>query len=135
VHRPFLVARHYTHLVVWQLADEIRQHVFRWTSRPPFTTAFKAKGQIEGAANSVCHNIAEGFAGTHAEFARYLAIARRSLNEVRDCVRAASLQHYITDAESSEVYALIRRLFPAISGLVAYLKKTPDPLPRPGRPH
>ena len=43
------MAKHYSEMVVWQLADEIRQRVFRWTEREPFARDFKAKGQIEDA--------------------------------------------------------------------------------------
>ena len=51
------------------------------------------KSQIEGAVNSVCRNIAEGFGcGTHAEFARFLGISRRSLNELQDALRGALLK-------------------------------------------
>ena len=76
------MAKHVSELVVWQLADEMRQHVFSWTERPPLSNDFKARGQIDDAVNSVCRNVSEGFGGTHKEFANYLRIARRSLNEV-----------------------------------------------------
>jgi four helix bundle protein len=52
--------------------------------RPPFSADFERKAQIEDAADSVCRNISEGFAGTQAVLANYLRIARRSLNEVED---------------------------------------------------
>jgi four helix bundle protein len=92
---------------------------------------FKAKGQIDDAVNSVCRNISEGFAGTHAEFAHYLRIARRSLNELRDCTRAAHMKRYISTSEAAEVYALARRLFAALKEFIAYLERTPDPPKRP----
>ena len=125
------MARFYWELVTWQLADEIRQQVFRWTKRPRFAADFKARAQIDDAVNSTCRNIAEGFSGSHAEFARYLGIARRSLNEVRDCTRGAELKGYITAAEADEVRALARRLYQASAELIAYLRRTPDPPPPP----
>src|SRR6185436_10787238 len=98
-------------------------------------------GQIDDAINSVCRNVSEGFPGTHKEFARYLRIARRSLNEVLDCTRAAQMKRYVTDSEASDVYRLARRLFPALKQFIAYLERTPDsPSPlrrgaqRPKRP-
>jgi four helix bundle protein len=126
------MARFYWELQTWQLADEIRQHVFRWTKRPRFAADLKARAQIDDAINSTCRNIAEGFAGSHAEFARYLGIARRSLNEVRDCARGAELKGYITTAEANELNALARRLQQAAAELIAYLRHTPDP-PQVGR--
>jgi four helix bundle protein len=121
------MAKHISELVVWQLADEMRQHVFSWTERPPLSKDFKAKGQIDDAINSVCRNVSEGFAGTHKEFAHYLRIARRSLNEVLDCTRAAQMKRYINASEAAQVYRLARRLFPALKEFIAYLERTPDP--------
>jgi four helix bundle protein len=127
------VARHYTEIVAWLLGDEIRRMVFRWTERARFAQDLKARSQIEDAANSICRNIAEGFSGSHGEFARYLAIARRSLNELRDCTHAAELKRYIDRNEAAEFHALARRAYLAISGLIRYLSQTPDP-PRTGGP-
>jgi len=121
------MAKHVSELIVWQLADEMRRHVFSWTERPPLSSDFKAKGQIDDAINSVCRNVSEGFPGTHKEFARYLRIARRSLNEVLDCTRAAQMKRYITAAEASQVFRLARRLFPALKEFIAFLERTPDP--------
>ena len=121
------MAKHVSELVVWQLADEMRRHVFSWTGRPPFANDFKARGQIDDAVNSVCRNVSEGFGGTHKEFANYLRIARRSLNEVLDCTRAAQMKRYITASEAAQIYSLARRLFPALKEFIAYLERTPDP--------
>jgi four helix bundle protein len=128
------VAKHFSDLVAWQLGDEIRQHVLRWTDQPPFSGDFKRKAQIEDAIDSVCRNIAEGFSGSHAEFVRYLKIARRSLNEVMDCTRSAQLKRYISAEEAAAVASLSRRLYPAMSRLADYLTRTPDPPPKHRRP-
>jgi four helix bundle protein len=87
------VARHYSQLICWQLADSLRVQIYKVTSRAPCKDDFKRKGQLEDAIDSVCRNIAEGFGGTsHKEFARFLEISRRSLNEVMDCIRSAHLK-------------------------------------------
>ena len=75
--------RHYTQLVSWQLADALRHVTFTFTRRPPFLADFRHRAQTEDAIDSVCRNIAEGFGCiSHTEFARYLEISRRSLNEL-----------------------------------------------------
>jgi four helix bundle protein len=81
--RPMRGARHFEELIVWQLSDQLRAETFKLTSRPAFARDLKLHSQTEDAVNSVCRNISEGFGGSHAEFARYLRISRRSLNEVR----------------------------------------------------
>ena len=67
--------------------------------------------QVEDAANSVCRNIAEGFGcETHIEFARFLEIARRSLNEVQDSLHGAQLKEYVTVAEIAPIRSLSGRI-------------------------
>ena len=119
---------HYSRLIVWKLAEEIRIKVFELTAKPLFAEDFKAKRQGEDAANSVCRNIAEGFGcETHAEFARFLEISRRSLNEVHDVLHGAQLKEYVTASELAPIRSLSNRIYPAFSRLLAYLRSTPTP--------
>ena len=121
-------ARHFRQLIVWKLGEEIRINVFGLTAKPRFAADFKAKTQVEDAANSVCRNIAEGFGcETHAEFARFLEISRRSLNEVHDVLHGAELKRYITASELAPIRSLSNRLYPAFSRFLAYLRSTPTP--------
>jgi four helix bundle protein len=120
-------ARHFTDLVVWQLADQLRVHVFRVTARPPLRTDFKLRSQLDDAADSVCRNIAEGFgAQSNREFARFVRIARRSLNEVQDCFRSALIKRYLVHADLVDARRLLRRLYPAIGSLLAHLDSGRD---------
>ena len=121
------MAQHYTELIVWQLADDVRRAVFRWTTRDRFAKDRKARSQIDDAASSICRNIAEGFAGSHAQFARYLLIARGSANELTDCIRAAQLKGYVTSADTADVLLTIKRFHRALGRLLDYLSRTPDP--------
>ena len=114
-------AKHFKELIAWQLADQLRVEIFKFTSRPAFTRELKLRSQTEDAANSVCRNIGEGFGGSHAEFARFLRISRRSMNELQDAFRSAELKNYVTDADLAAARQLMRRLYPAISRLIAYL--------------
>ena len=120
-------ARHFTELDIWQIADQIRVETFKLTERPAFARDLKAKSQADDAVNSVCRNIAEGFGCGHTEFARFLVISRRSLNELQDTMRGAEQQGYVTTADWAPIRALLRRLFPAMSSLIGYLRRTPDP--------
>ena len=124
------VARHFTELIIWQLADEIRQRVFELTRAQPFASDFKLRSQVDDAADSVCRNIAEGFGcKSDKEFAKFVRIGRRSLNEVQDCFRSALLKRYVTDSELVPARRLMRRLYPAIASFLLKL----DPPPKPPR--
>ena len=93
-------ARHFKELIVWQLANQLRIETVRLTSRAVFSRDLKLRGQTEDAVNSACRNIAEGFGcETHREFARFLRIARRSLNELQDAYEGALQKQYISDAD------------------------------------
>ena len=117
------VVRHFSELIVWQLADQLRAEVFQLTKRRPFYADLKLRSQIDDAADSVCRNIAEGFGGTDREFANFLRIARRSLNEVQDGFRSAQLKEYVSDADLGVARSLLRRIFPALSSLLRHLDR------------
>jgi four helix bundle protein len=127
-HQPsWPVRRTNSQLTVWRLADELRVELFKLTRRQPFNRDFKHRAQAEDAIDSVCRNIAEGFGcESHAEFARFLEISRRSLNELLDSLRSAQLKEYVTPAEADAIHALSRRLYPAMGRFIAYLKRTPN---------
>jgi len=126
-------AKRYEDLIVWQLADQIRVLVFQLTSRESFTRDLKLHSQTEDAVNSMCRNIAEGFSCKHKEFARFLQISRRSLDELRDSFRAAQLKRYVTAHEYEPIWRLAHRLYPAYAELSHYLRTTPDPDQPPPR--
>jgi four helix bundle protein len=120
-------ARHFSELTIWRLADELRVETFKLTSRPRFARDLKAQSQAEEAANSICRNIAEGFGcETHREFARFLEISRRLINELQDIFRGAQLKGHVTVADCAAVRMLYRRLYPALNGMLAHLRRTPD---------
>ena len=108
----------------------MRIETLKLTSRPPFTHDFKLRDQTNDAIDSVCRNIAEGFGGSHADFARFLEYSRKSLNELQDCIRSAQLKGYVSGVEASAIYDLRRRLYPALNNFIAYLRRT-DPRKRP----
>ena len=133
-------ARHFSELTVWKLADELRVETLKLTGRPEFARNLKAQTQAEDAVNSVCRNIAEGFGcESHGQFAWYLRISRRSLNELQDAFRGAEQKGYVTSDDRAPTRGLTRRLYPALNRFIAYLDSTPDYRPnhgntRPARP-
>ena len=67
----------------WQLARELTRKVYRLTKKPRFEKDYGLKRQIQEAAGSAMHNIAEGFdSETNPEFIRFLRYAKRSCTEV-----------------------------------------------------
>ena len=118
------IARHFTELIIWQMGDQLRQQVFALTKNRPFAADLKLRSQLDDAADSVCRNIAEGFAcKSDKEFARFVRIGRRSLNEVQDCFRSALLKEYVTNSDLAPARQLMRRLYPAIASFLRKLDR------------
>ena len=106
----------------WQLARELTRKVYVLTKKTKFAQDFGLKRQIQEAAGSSMHNIAEGFdSETNPEFVRFLRYAKRSCTEVQSELYVALDQHYITDAEFQDVYDHAGRTRAAIRGFIKYL--------------
>ena len=89
----------------WQLARELTRKVYGLTKKPGFSRDFGLRGQIQDAAGSSMHNIAEGFdSETNQGFIRFLRYAKRSCTEVQSELYLAVDQQYITKAEFQDVY-------------------------------
>ncbi len=106
----------------WQLAGELTRKVYELTKKPRFARDFGLKGQIQDAAGSSMHNIAEGFdSETNPEFVRFLRYAKRSCTEVQSELYVALDQQYITNAEFQDVYDHAGRTRAAIRDFIKYL--------------
>ena len=107
----------------WQKARQLANSIYDLTEHPKFSKDFRLSGQIQDAAGSVMHNIAEGFdAGTNPEFIRFLKMARRSASEVQSELYLALDRKYITDMNLTwrTVWPPKLRL---INGMIGYLRK------------
>jgi four helix bundle protein len=108
----------------WQLARELARKVYRLTKKPRFAKDYGLKRQIQDAAGSSMHNIAEGFdSETNAEFIRFLRYAKRSCTEVQNELYLALDEEYISADEFKDVYEQARRTRAATYGFIKYLKK------------
>ena len=111
----------------WQLARELTRKVYRLTKKPGFAKDYGLKRQIQDAAGSSMHNIAEGFdSETNAEFIRFLRYAKRSCTEVQSELYVALDEQYISPNEFKDVYEQARRIphgGTAVRGFINYLKK------------
>lgn len=108
----------------WQLARELTRLVYNLTKKPRFAKDFGLKNQIQAAAGSSMHNIAEGYdSESNPEFIRFLRYAKRSCTEVQSELYVALDEMYITSDEFSDAYNLAGRTRAAIRGFIKYLSK------------
>jgi four helix bundle protein len=106
----------------WQLARELTQMIYNLTKKPGFKKDYGLVRQIQAAAGSSMHNIAEGFdSETNAEFTRFLRYAKRSCTEVQSELYVALDEGYISLEEFREVYDQAARTRATIRGFINYL--------------
>ena len=109
----------------WQRARQLTNSIDDLTEHLKFSKDFHLSGQIQDAAGSVMHNVAEGFdSGTNLEFIRFLKIARRSASEVQSELHLALDRKYINQDELTLAYNLATEAKRLINGLIAYLRKS-----------
>ena len=104
------------------MARELTRKVYGLTKKAKFARDFGVKRQIQDAAGSSMHNIAEGFdSETNPEFVRFLRYSKRSCSEVQSELYVALDQQYITNLEFQDVYDHAGRTRAAIRGFIKYL--------------
>ncbi len=108
----------------WQKARELTNLIYDLTECPRFARDLALSRQIQDAAGSIMHNIAEGFdAGTGPEFIRFLKIARRSASEVQSELYLALDRQYISQEQLAAAYAVATDAKRLINGMIAYLRR------------
>ena len=120
-----MTIRRFEDIEGWQLGRDLTRAVYRLTSHPPFSRDFGLKDQIERAAGSVMHNIAEGFdGGSNAEFVRFLRYSQRSTSEVKSQLYVALDQSYISEEQFHELYDLASAVHAKVGAFIKYLIKS-----------
>ncbi|RPJ57366.1 MAG: four helix bundle protein [Acidobacteria bacterium] len=88
----------------WQLARILAGKIYSLTRKEQFARDFGLRTQIQNAAGSSMHNIAEGFdSGTSVEFVRFLRYAKRSCAEVQSELYLALDLQYISTPVSGRI--------------------------------
>jgi four helix bundle protein len=106
----------------WKLARQLVLTVYQLTNSDQFKQDFGLKDQIQRAAGSIMHNIAEGFdGGSNSEFAKFLRYAQRSCTEVKSQLYVALDQKYISQQQLDETYELATQIHKRIGGFIRYL--------------
>ena len=117
--------KNFEDLIAWQKARELAGNVYELTRRDKFSRDFGLRDQIQRAAGSVMHNIAEGFeSGSDPEFVRFLKMARRSAGEVQSQLYLALDVYYITEEERQKAHILATEVKRLINGMMTYLRKS-----------
>jgi four helix bundle protein len=116
-------ARHFRELDCWRLANELKLGIYRLADRPEVKRDLRFNEQIRDAAASAPRNIAEGFGRrTHADFAKFLDVARGSLAEAQNHLQDAVDRGYLDAPEFHRLNGLSGRAAAAVARLQRYLR-------------
>ena len=110
----------------WKTARQLTNMVYALNNKEGFNRDFGLRNQIRRARVSVMSNIAEGFASrTDVQCINFLGMARASAGEVRAQLYIALDQHYITEEQFKEAYAIAEKSARQIAKFIAYLETNP----------
>ncbi len=107
----------------WQLARKLANCVYDATETERFSKDFALRDQIQRAASSAMHNIAEGFdSGSNAEFVRFLKYAQRSCSEIQSELYLALDRKYVTREQFDSIYQNAAETRSKLGGFIRYLR-------------
>lgn len=114
--------RRFEDILAWQTARRLATAVYKVSQNDGFRRDFSLRDQIRRAAVSVMANIAEGLSHTSdREFARFLVMAKASLNEVQSDLYVALDQSYLCDQDFTQIYRLAQNGSKQLAGLISHL--------------
>ena len=121
-------ARTHEDLTVWKLSSELRDKIVRLSAQPRWADDRRFRDQTREAVAAVPANIAEGFGRySHADFARFLTIARGSLAETLTHLDDAKARGYVESTEADMLRELADRTQRSLVSLLRYLQTTETP--------
>jgi four helix bundle protein len=109
-------------LLVYQKALDYVDLVYSLTCKFPKDEIFGLTSQFKRAANSIALNIGEGSGGTKNEFANFIRISYRSMEECVVCTTLAHRRKFINEKQLTESRAKLLEIAKMLSGLRKSIK-------------
>jgi len=118
------MAKSFREMAAWQLAFELKDRTIALITASPRARAdFRFRDQLTSSARSVPANIAEGFGRFRpTEIARFLEIARGSLDETETHLRDGVTSGYFAPVDVAPLIFLAARCRSAINSWHSYLR-------------
>ena len=119
------MARDYTKIKAWQLADQLALSVYKATKKFPKSEIWGLTSQMRRSAVSVPANIVEGSARKNrSEYLQFLYIAMPSLAELSYYIRFTKELEYLDTKTYEELWAEAQEGLRTLQGLIAYVEKS-----------
>lgn len=109
---------------VWQKSFAILIDVYNLIKKFPAYERYALSDQLKRAANSVVHNLAEGYGRFESkDKTRFYKIARGSAYESMSQILVAEAQNYCSKETSEHLIDRYKNLIEEINALIHYLEK------------
>lgn len=113
-----MAINHYENLIVWQKSHKLVLDIYKLTKNFPANEIYGLTSQLRRSSSSICANIVEGHKNSRKEFARFLTIARGSLNETDYHIRLSLDLGYIDE----NIYVNLNKQIDEIEKMIFGLK-------------
>jgi four helix bundle protein len=118
------MARDYTKIKAWQLADELALLIYMATKHFPKSEIWGLISQMRRAAVSVAANIVEGSARKNRrEYLQFLYIALSSLTELSYYIRFTRKLEYLDGSAYEELWAKCQECLKTLQGLISFIER------------
>lgn len=114
----------FENLEVYQLAERLSDAIWRVATNWEHFAKSTLGMQMVRAADSISANIAEGCGRyNYKDNAKFVRIARGSLDETKNWLRRAFQRELLTDAQIEELKPIIDELLPRLNAYLASIKR------------
>ena len=104
---------------VWQLAVKLLTVIYKITNEYPESEKFGLVSDMRRAANSICHNVAEGYGRFEArDKTRCYKIARGSSYELISQLTVSAVLGYISESESDQHIVENKQIIKELDSLI-----------------
>jgi len=122
------MARDFTKIRAWKLADELALEAYRITKHYPSEETFGMAAQLRRAAYSVPANIAEGSnRASKREYLQFLSVAAGSLSEVRYFLHLSKHLKYLNEPEYKYIQQQAEIVSKTLTGLIRSVRSEISP--------
>lgn len=124
----------FTKISVWQKSFDLLIKIYQLTKTFPKKEKFGMISDIRRAANSVVHNIAEGFGRyERKDKTRFYKISRGSSYEVISQALVSSALQYLDEKDKKEVISGYKQVIDELDSIIksVELRDSPKPKPKP----
>jgi four helix bundle protein len=114
----------FTEMPVWKAAFDLLLDVYKVTKGYPVDERFGLISDTRRSANSIVHNIAEGFGRFEAkDKTRFYKVSRGSAYELMSQILVAQALSYIDEATKNKLIQQCRKIISDLNSLIKTLEK------------